>query len=196
MSKRNGVLTWSNIRVKLGALQPWADNPRLSSKRQAERILQSFGEFGQVQTIAIGPKLQVYDGHQRLSALLTLHGPAYTLDARQASRALTNAERKRLVLLLHSGAVGAWDWDALSGWDADLLQAGGLDAELLSQLNRDQAALISLLESENGETPAYVEPQTLPEQWIIVVTCDDERQQNELFERFTQEGLTCRLLIS
>lgn len=114
------ALAWTNIRVRLGDLKPWADNPRASSKAQAQRLLDSWREFGQVETVAVGPKLEVYDGHQRLSALMTLYGPEHEIDARQASRALTDDERRRLVVLLHAGATGAWDWDALSGWDASL----------------------------------------------------------------------------
>ncbi len=38
---------WTPCRVSLGALKPWAANPRLSTKAQAKRILASFQKFGQ-----------------------------------------------------------------------------------------------------------------------------------------------------
>jgi hypothetical protein len=41
-------ITWTNTRVRLGDLKPWADNPRMSTKAQARRLLQSFDTFGQV----------------------------------------------------------------------------------------------------------------------------------------------------
>ncbi len=81
----NDKLTWTNIRVKLGELKPWMNNPRMSTRIQAERLLKSFDRFGQVQTVACGPDFSVYDGHQRLSALLTLYGANYELDARQSN---------------------------------------------------------------------------------------------------------------
>ena len=109
---------WTNIRVKLGDLKPWQDNPRMSSKAQARRLLASFDKFGQVQTVAVDPDGSVLDGHQRLSALLTLHSADYELDARQSNRALTDAERRELVISLHAGAVGGWDWERVAGWDA------------------------------------------------------------------------------
>lgn len=140
-------ITWTNVRVKLGQLVPWALNPRMSSKKQAARILKSFEDFGQVQTVAIGPAFDVYDGHQRLSALLTLYGKNYEIDARQSDRALTDDERRRLVLALHAGAQGAWNWDALSGWDDSVLIGAGLDADLLKQLSTDAAAVSELLKS-------------------------------------------------
>ena len=77
-------VTWSNVQVTLGELQPWADNPRLSSKRQAQRLLDSWRQFGQVQTVAIGPSNEVYDGHQRLSVLKAAYGPAHEVLALQS----------------------------------------------------------------------------------------------------------------
>jgi len=141
-------LTWTPCTVSLGSLKPWADNPRFSTKAQAERILKSFAKFGQVQAVAIGPGNEVYDGHQRLSALLTLEGPDHQIDARRSSRALTDAERRELVVTLHSGAVGAWNWDSLAGWDAPKLQEWGLDASTLGVWNSDATALRLMLESE------------------------------------------------
>lgn len=166
-------ISWTPARVKLGDLKPWAHNPRQSTKKQAQRILASFNEFGQVQTVAIGPDNEVYDGHQRLSALLTIHGKDYEVDARRASRALTDDERKRLVLMLHAGATGEWDWDALSSFDTALLQDGGMDKDLLAQMNRDSAALIALLaQDESGSGVEDVEPQVdkaeeLREKWGV-----------------------------
>ena len=141
-------ITWANCQVTLGELHPWGDNPRLSTRAQARRMLESWQRFGQVQTIAIGPGGQVYDGHQRLSALLTLYGKAYQVDARRADRELTDEERRALVVTLHAGAVGAWDWEELSNWDAGDLQEWGFDSDTLTNWQRDAGALGNLLGSE------------------------------------------------
>jgi hypothetical protein len=161
MTKKQGsAIEWRNVRVKLGQLQPWGHNPRTSTKKQAQRILESFKTFGQVQTIAIGPSFEVYDGHQRLSALLTIYGKDYEIDARQSNRALTDDERRRLVIALHAGAQGAWDWDLLSGWDESLLTDAGMDAELLEQINRDAAALREMLEAANAGASDAADPES------------------------------------
>ena len=165
------AVTWANCQVTLGELQPWADNPRLSSKRQAQRILDSWRKFGQVKTVAIGPSNEVYDGHQRLSALLTVHGPSYQVDARRCSRELTDEERRALVVTLHAGAVGSWDWDSLSGWDAGELQQWGFDGDTLMNWQKDVGALGNLLQSEEAES-ADAEPQIdraaeLQEKWQV-----------------------------
>ena len=137
-------LFWTNTRVRLGDLEPWERNPKTISKRNAERLLRSWDEMGQVQTVAIGPApnpLPVYDGHQRLSALLARYGVDYEVDARQSNRRLTEDERARLVLLLHTGTTGAWDWSELAAWDETLLQDCGFDAALLKEWNDDAANL-------------------------------------------------------
>jgi DNA modification methylase len=164
-------IEWRNIKVKLGQLQPWGHNPRSSTKKQAARILESFNAFGQVQTVAVGPAFEVYDGHQRLSALLTMHGAGYEIDARQSARALSDDERRRLVIALHAGAQGVWDWDLLSSWDEALLKSAGMDDDLLEQMNRDATALRAMLEANDaGASDVDAEPQVdkadeLREKW-------------------------------
>jgi group I intron endonuclease len=53
---------------------PWPRNPRRINKEQAKRLVESFDQFGQVETIAIGPGNEVYNGHQRLAVLAQQHG--------------------------------------------------------------------------------------------------------------------------
>src|SRR5262249_51730619 len=38
--------------------------------------------------------------------------------------------------------------------------------------------------------------QDIPEQWLGLVTCRDEKQQVALLERFQREGLDCKALLS
>ncbi|MFZ2616619.1 MAG: hypothetical protein WA077_11555, partial [Anaerolineae bacterium] len=165
-------ITWANCQVTLGELAPWADNPRLSTKAQARRLLESWQRFGQVQTIAIGPAGQVYDGHQRLSALLTLHGKSYQVDARRSDRELTDEERRALVVTLHAGAVGAWNWDAIANWDAGQLQEWGFDSDTLRTWYHDAGALGNLLKSEASEEwqgmPEFEQEDALGWKTIIV----------------------------
>ena len=172
-------IVWTNTTIKLGDLKPWTQNPRQSTKKQARKLLESWEKFGQVQTIAVDPDGNVLDGHQRLSALLTVYGKAYQVDARQSSRALTEDERKELVITLHAGAVGSWDWDSLSGWDAPDLMEWGFSQETLADWKRDVGALGNLLESEKPGESADAEPQIdraaeLQEKWQV--------QPGELFE--------------
>ena len=107
-------IEWTNEKRRLSELIPWERNPRQINKDQAKRLAQSFDEFGQVETIAIGPGAEVYNGHQRLNVLLDKHGGDYEVEVRVASRALTEKEREKLTIYLHKGAAGEFDFDILA----------------------------------------------------------------------------------
>ena len=141
-------IQWENIKIKLGELIPWAENPRQITNEQAKRLDQSLEDYGQVEVFAISPRNEVYDGHQRLSVLLRKYGMDYEIDARRSSRELTDEERRKLVLYLHGGASGQWNWDLLSDWDSKLLLESGFDNGMLKQLSADLGGLNALLESE------------------------------------------------
>jgi len=131
MSKTNGHLVWMNEKRRLGDLIPWPRNPRQIREKEAKRLAESFDEFGQVETLAVGPGNEIYNGHQRLNVLAAEYGPDYEVDVRVASRPLTEKEREKLVIYLHKGAAGEWNFDVLSEWDVpDLLVWGFKEYEL------------------------------------------------------------------
>ena len=149
-------IKWTNDRIRLGDLQPWEHNPRQSTDKQAERIADSHRLFGQVETIAIDPDGKVLNGHQRLSSWLAEYGPDFEADVRRCNRKLDTEERQALTAMLHAGAVGSWDWDALSGWDVEILQGFGFDEDLVTEWHRDAFSLGEWLVSE-------IEPPSLDE---------------------------------
>jgi DNA modification methylase len=129
-------ITWTTERRKLSDLKPWPRNPRQIKQDQAQRLAQSFDEFGQVETIAVGPDDDIYNGHQRLNVLMQQHGGDYEVDVRVSSRALTEKEREKLTVYLHKGAAGEWDWDALANnFEFDELLDWGFDEKELTGLD-------------------------------------------------------------
>jgi len=147
------MINWHNVTVKLKDLTPWEHNPKSISKAHAKRLLDYWQRVGQFQSIAIGPGGEVYDGHQRLSVLRAAYGDDYEIDARQSDIALTDEQRKELVIAAHVGTTGQFDWDALSGWDAGQLQEWGMDGETLASWRADATALTEMLEAAK-EQPA------------------------------------------
>ena len=124
-------IIWTTETRKLSDLAPQEDNPRQIRKEQAQRLEQSWQDYGQVETMAVGPDGRIYNGHQRYYVLLASHGPEYEVDCRVASRPLTKREWQRLTVLLHEGAVGEWDFDTLANWDVDELVDWGFSQERL-----------------------------------------------------------------
>lgn len=125
-------ITWSNEKRQLSQLIPWPRNPRQISKDEAKRLVDSFDKFGQVETIAIGPGNEVYNGHQRLNVLAQQYGQDYEVEVRVSSRALTEKEREKLTIYLHKGAAGTFDFDILANEFevSDLLEWGFTEFDL------------------------------------------------------------------
>lgn len=152
-------MQWKNEKRRLADLQPWARNPRQITHGQAERLVDSFGEFGQIEPLAIGPDNEVYNGHQRLAVLLQEHGPDYEIEVRVATEALTESQREKLTIYLHKGAAGDWNFDTLANEFEleDLLEWGFEEWEL--GLGND---------GDNAEVPdAAVAATTLAERFIV-----------------------------
>lgn len=176
-------ISWTSKRVKLGDLVPWERNPRQISKAKADRLLESFEKFGQVEVIAIGPELDVYNGHQRLSILRAKYGDSYKIDARVASRSLTEKEREQLTVFLHVGATGSFNWDELAGWDASELNQWGFDEETLKAMSSETINLRELLMA-NFE----YEPKVDPSIGDGVHTQEEiDREAQKLKDRFGDE---------
>jgi len=112
----NGSITWTTERRRLGDLIPWPINPAQIKEAAAKRLIESLDEFGQVQTLAISPDNEIYDGHQRqlVWGAAQKYGQDYEVDVRVSSRKLTEDERKKLVIYLRKGAVGEFDFDILA----------------------------------------------------------------------------------
>ena len=138
---RNGKITWTNEKRRLGDLIPWPRNPRMIKQDQGKRLVQSLEEFNQVEPIAIGPGNVLYNGHQRLNVWAAEHGEDLEVDVRVASRPLTEKEREKLTVYLHKGAAGEWDFDLLSEFNVDeLLEWGFKPFELGIQSDIDPNA--------------------------------------------------------
>lgn len=154
MSKPN----WSLIKIKLGDILAWEENPRFSTVAQAKRIIESEKKFNQVIPFIVSPfnenrKVLLYDGHQRLAAWITVYGLDHVMDAMQADRKLLEDEHRELIITLHAGATGAWDWNKISTWDAGQLQEWGLSTDTLQTWGQDYGNLKGFLESEQIPGP-------------------------------------------
>jgi hypothetical protein len=162
-------LTWTRERRRLSELIPWSRNPRQIREADAARLAESLDQFGQIHAIAIGPDNAILDGHQRSNvwAACDRYGPEYEVDVRVASRPLEDAEREKLVVYLHSGATGSWDWDSLSSWDTPTLKGWGLDAEQLRGWNDDAANLALMLEAEEEADNVDVGVSVFSDEQII-----------------------------
>ena len=159
------TITWTNERIPLRDLTPWERNPRTIKDENAKLLAQSVEDFGQVETLAIGPSGELYNGHQRLSVLAGQYGMDYEVDVRRASRALTEKERGRLTVYLHRGAAGEFDWTILADWDYTDLAAWGFTGD---ELDEHFAVGDGSEAGAGGDTEAQVDKAAeLLEKWQV-----------------------------
>lgn len=185
MAKNFDPVGWMPDIVRIGDLVPWDGNPRRISKKRAERLAVSFERWGAAKPLNVGPRPgnKLYDGHQRLSLLLALHGPDFTMPVYRALRELTDDELREFVLALNGGADGTYNFEELAGWDPQTLLDGGFDQERLGEINTEAAAIRSLLSSQYEYAPA-LDPSI---GGGVVTDADVERKALELSQQFKGE---------
>ena len=82
--------------------------------------------------------------------------------------------------------------------DIDLLAAMSAgDNGVLSKLKEDDKIfgdmLAGMVRTEKEQDSSN---EIIPEQYAIMITCKTEQEQTEMLERFLEEGITCRALMS
>ena len=196
------------------AMRPYLCNPRRITRKQAARLKETMTEFGDLSGIVHDLSTdEVISGNQRsLIAQLLNREPVITerFDPPQPDgtsaigyfdfngrrfgyRAVTgwDEEKRQRANLVANAAGGSWDVDLLANMDAALLQGIGFDEELLAANREMASAMAAMLESEKPQIS-----QNITELFLILVDCETEAAQVELLERFNEEGLKCRALIS
>jgi len=170
--------------VPVASLRPNPKNWRTHPQAQRDALKGLLAEVGYaVPALARelpDGSLMLIDGHLRAETV-TGTMPVCVLD-------VTEEEADKLLATI----------DPLSGLAG---QDDAKVAELLAGVQSDSAAvqamLAELYKLPEPEAPkAEEEPPLTKEAFQILVECKDEQQQAELLERFAEEGITCRSLIS
>jgi ParB-like chromosome segregation protein Spo0J len=172
-------------RVSASLLKPHPKNWRTHPQQQQDAMRGVLAEIGYADALLARElddgTLQLIDGHLRAETTPEMEVPVLILD-------LDDAEADKL-LALHDPLA------ALAGVDtgvlAELLEDVETDNEALDKLLGDILDEAALPPNEDTSLPDEV---TIPEAFQVVIECDDESQQRDIYERMTGEGLKCRLL--
>ncbi|NQU76621.1 MAG: ParB N-terminal domain-containing protein [Planctomycetes bacterium] len=178
--------------VEPATLTPAPYNPRNISEQALLRLAALLDAHGFVDpVIARREDRMVLGGHQRLKANAIRRKP----DARVPCVFLDGLSDERAkalnIALNNTSAQGEYDPQKL----AELLQElDAADFDLMQFTGFDQAEISGLIGQPDGDLAGLEEVQ-IPESFEVVVECESEGHQQQLFERFRGEGLRCRLLI-
>ena len=173
-------------RVKASELRPNPRNWRTHPAAQQDALRGVLAEVGYAAALLVRVAeegtLEIIDGHLRAEITPEQAVPVLVLD-------VTDAEAAKLLATLDPlAALAEADGSKLR----DLLGVVQTENPAVAQMLADLAneALLSEQPPAAGEEPREVE---VPEAFQVVVSCDDEDQQRELYERLTAEGYVCRV---
>jgi len=174
-------------RVKAGQLKPNAKNWRTHPASQQDALRGVLAEVGYADALLARElpdgTLELIDGHLRAETTPEMEVPVLIVD-------LDDQEAAKL-LAVHDPLA------AMAGRDDDVL------AELLADVETENEAVRNLLDRvlREPELPPLTQPDDtpppevdIPEAFQVVVECEDESQQQAVYERLAGEGLVCRLL--
>jgi hypothetical protein len=181
---RNRIV--DHVKVRAGDLVPHPLNYREHPADQRQALAGSLEEIGFARSL-LGyrrpdGKIQLIDGHLRAEFDPDLEVTVELVD-------VTDEEARKLLLTLDPLAALA---QVNAANHARLRQMTPTRSDALDRLWQLQAAQEGKLKDLHEQQAA---PPT-PEQFLVLVRCRDEGHQKELLQRFEDEGLSCRALVS
>lgn len=177
----------SNLKIEyrnINELIPYVNNTRTHSEEQVNQIASSIKEFGFTNPVLIDGDGGIVAGHGRVMGAKKLNldeVPTITLNN------LTEAQKKAYIIADNKLALNA-------GWDENLLK---LELIELDELGFDYSNLgfnfdFDIDEFDEDENTIPKE-QDYSEKIEIIIECDNELQQEELYYKLTNEGYKCRV---
>ena len=170
-------------RVPANLLLPNPKNWRVHNNRQRNILKGILAEVGYADALLVRElsdgSLQLIDGHMRAETTPNQQVPVLVLD-------LNDAEADKLLATLDPLA-------ALADTDQTMLD------DLLAQIETENVAvqefLRNLTDAQSEDCGSMDVPEVeIPEVYQILVTCQDENEQREVFEQLTAAGRNCRIV--
>lgn len=179
----------SHRRVRAGDLIPHELNFRVHTGSQRAALDALYRDIGFARSLLAyempDGKFKLIDGHLRRDMDPDMEVDVEILD-------VNDEEARALLLSIDPLAELALLQDQIHHRLMELTPTDSLDLRFLWQ--QTQATIDTALQEKPAkEPPPSIE---LNSQYLVLVTCPDENQQLELLQRFKQEGLTCKALVS
>jgi hypothetical protein len=177
-----------HVRVRAGDLVPHELNPRLHPEAQRATLAALYAEIGFARSLLAyelpDGRLKLIDGHLRAEMSPDMEVDVEVLD-------VNDAEARTLLLSIDPLAqLADYDQDVLDRLRHVADTTSDALANLWESLGQARAA------SDADLAAARERPKVIPEQYLVLVECADEREQATLLERFKAEGLKCKALMS
>lgn len=167
--------------IEVAKIKPYAKNAKRHSAEQIDRIAKSITEFGFRQPVVIDSNFEIIIGHGRFEAVKKL-GLA-TVSCVMVDD-LSDEQIKALRLADNKLNESEWDMDLLN-LELDEIEAVDMsDFGFLDEVINDDA------DDAKAKTRKQIE---LSESYSVVIDCEDEVEQEKIYNNLVKEGYSCRL---
>lgn len=174
--------------IDLKDLIPYANNPRNNDGEAVDKVAASIQEYGFNVPIVIDKGNVIIAGHTRYKAAQKLkHKQVPCIRAEHLSPAQVKAYR---IADNKVAEYSSWDDDMLA---LELEQLQELDFELdLTGFEDDEIS--KLLDLEEEEPEIKETSFTYQEQYGVIVMCENEEEQERIYNELTEQGLSCKVV--
>ena len=170
------------VKVKISDIKANPNNPRLIKDDKFAKLVQSVTEFPEmleIRPIVVNSDMVVLGGNMRLKACKEAKIKELTVIIADN---LTE-EQQRKFLIKDNVSGGEWDWEVLANeWDSEQLEDWGLDVP-------DFGADTELLEAEQKDLSG-----DLKETFEVIISCNDETHQEQVYNKMIADGFNVRVL--
>lgn len=175
----------SIVMLPVSEVRPYEKNPRKNADA-VKYVRASIEKFGFKQPIVIDSNRVIISGHTRLEAAKSLgmdEVPCIVADD------LTEAQAKALRLADNKVAeFSEWEMNLLGGELGELAEISDID---MGDFGFDLTDLDNIGMDDEGDNAE--KGVNLSDTYQIIVECESETEQQEIFEKLSGEGYRCRL---
>ena len=187
------IMKLSDLKPNEGQIEGVPSNPRTITEDDFEKLKKSIVNFRKMlslRPIVVDEDWNILGGNMRYLALCRLRDEGvdgFTDDIPdewvKQDTTLSAAEKREFVIK-DNQQRGRNDWDALANeWDDEELRKWDVD---MDWFNEDVENL------EPGDMPDLSDK--IQNEFKIEISCDDEQQQQDLYNKLIEEGYECRIL--
>jgi ParB-like chromosome segregation protein Spo0J len=166
--------------VKLYKIKGNPHNPRIIKNDKFKKLVKSIQEFPQMlekRPIVVDENMMVLSGNMRLKASKDAGLKEVWIDIAEG----WTKEQKDEFVVKDNVNFGEWEWDMLANeWDSVQLAEWGLD--------------VWQNEDDKFETDVKDISDNIGEEFRVEIELKSENEQQELYNKLTKKGYTCRLL--
>lgn len=187
--------------VAIDKVIPYVNNTKKHPPEQIADLVAQINAFGFDQPIVVDKEMVIIKGHGRRQACEKL---GLTKVPVVIAEHLTEEQTKAARIADNKVAESEWDMDLLKFelgslqrvGDVDMKLTGFHDNHLKKLLDEGDVSVSNTGGSGEGETGGDGEDLAHEpvNDFFIAVNCRDEKTQNEMFQKLTDEGFECKII--